>query len=424
MLNFLGSNLVGLLGILLGFFGLIIFLTELRYRRKLAENELVLQRKQFDAKEKERERKENWLETQNFTLKEMSSSLSENIAAQLRRDCSWASEAFERTKLGPYAETLFGERKNHFREEKELIAEKFSLLLIERFKWLFNQQRCSKLYLCIDSGTTLYPIFKNLGTELAKEHRRGEKWIKDKKLTIVTNNLPGIETLMEHGRINPANRFSSLAVDCQVLPGMPLPIYSAVTGENTEIALQEIKTHASKDSIFIGLTTGNWVRIRRNHPRCPVPLSRGGRHPEFKQKLIDICNELYVVSPLGKIFAEMSEKEVNEMLNLKKGSPDQSKKPYKEGEIDSIKAENVKLVSSRREQGRLLSSLSNHLGGQLGTLKIEGNDDSFIQADLGKTMHIQFYFDLLPKDKYLEKEFEFPHSHTRKNSFIERFINP
>ena len=205
MLNYIQDNLVGLLGIILGFFGLIIFYVELRARRQIAKNEIKLQEQKFKAQEEEREKRESWILTQLSTLEEMSKKLSENIADGLQKNSRWAVEALERTKLGPYAETLFGERKNHFREEKDLISRKLANLLLKRFEWLLSERSYAHIYLCIDSGTTLYPIFKHLGIELAIKHRKNEKWVRDKKLTIVTNNLPGIETLMEHGRNNPAN---------------------------------------------------------------------------------------------------------------------------------------------------------------------------------------------------------------------------
>jgi hypothetical protein len=443
MWNFVQTNIVGFLGVLLGLLGLFIFRTELRMRREMidantkkqqeeqerqlefSERELKLHTEKFKAEEKDRERKNNWLDTQHATLQEMSLSLSENIAARLRRDSSWATEALERTKLGPYADTLFGERKNHFRDEKELIAQRFVPLLLQRCKWLSNQGTpFNQVYLCIDSGTTLYPIFRELGLEMARAYQRGEEWIKNKSITIVTNNLPGLEALMEHGRINPADRFSSLAVNCKVLPGSPLPIYSAITGKDTEEELQKIKDSSACNSVFIALVTGNWVRIRRHSPRCPVPLSRGSRHPEFKQKLIDICNEIYVISPLGKIFAQMSETEVNTMLHLDPAYSEPAKKAYQEAQIDDDKAKNIKLISTWRERGRLLASLSDYLGGDLRTTKLENNDEAFLMAAVGETSHIQFRFDLLPRDSYLEKEVEFPHPHTRKDEFTERFIKP
>jgi len=427
MSEFFQTNIVGLLGILLGFLGLCFIGFELAIR-------LNFLKKKFNAEENDRKNKKEWLDTQHATLNEMSRSLSENVAARLRRDSSWATEALERTKLGPYADTLFGERKNHFRDEKELIGQKFALLLLDRCKWLLsNDDTISHIYLCIDSGTTLYPFFRNLSLEIAKAYQRGEEWIKiEGSINIVTNNLPGIEALMEHGRINPADRFSPLAVTCKILPGSPLPIYSAITGEDTEQELQEIKKSAPEGSIFIGLTAGNWIRIRNTPPSCPVPLSRGGRHPEFKQKLIEICDESYVISPLGKIFAKMSKQNVNEMLNLDpseqepaldSSEQDSARNAYKESDINDEKAKNVKLISTYREQGRLLTRLSNHLGGALLTNNLESDDESFIRRDVGETCNVQFRFDKLPRDPYLEKEVEFPHPHTRKDEFIRCFTD-
>ena len=423
MLDFLKTNIVGLLGILLGFLGIIIFWMESSWRSRIHSREQDLLEKKFNAEEESRKKKQNWLETQQTTLKEMSLSLSEKIASELRRDSRWAAEALERTKLGPYVDTLFGERKNHFREEKELIAQKFVPVLLQRIKWLIEQDdNARNIYLCIDSGTTLYPIFRNIGLETAKAYHQNENWINS--LTIVTNNLPGIEALMENGRTNLGDRFSSLAIKCKMLPGTPLPIYSAVTGEDTERELQNLKDGATNDAVFIGLTTGNWVRIRKSNPRCPVPLSRGGRHPEFKQKLIKVCQEVYVVSPLGKIFANMSEIEVNEMLELDPDAMEPSKKAYKETIINDTCANSVKLISTRRKQSRVLGLLSSYLNGQLQTRDTDGDNKEFVEATIGETHHFQFSFDSLPMDKYLQMEVEFPHSYTRKSAFTEHFMNP
>ena len=399
--------------VIMGGVALVILRSELRLRSKLYKRELDI-----------REKQQNWLESQQTTLEEMALSLSEKIASELRQDSRWAAEALERSMLGPYSDTLFGERKNHFRDEKERIAERFVPILLKRLKHLIESSRNNspkKVFLCIDSGTTLYPFFRNIGIEMAGAYNQGENWVQS--LTIVTNNLPGIEALMEHGRINPADRFSSLAVKCKLLPGSPLPIYSAVTGEDTENELQRVKDN-NENAIFIGLTTGNWVRIRRTSPRCPIPLSRGGRHPEFKQKLIDICDEIYVVAPLGKIFANMGQDEINKLLKLSEASNRLSKKSYKEPSINDEQAKIIKLVSTRRQNHRLLSQLSTYLSGQLQTKKDGGDNNEFQKAKIGDTYHLQFSFDGLPSEKYLEKEIEFPHSYTRNSKFINRFINP
>jgi len=222
-MDFLKTNIIGFLGVLLGLFGIIIFWLESRWRARIHSREIDLLEKKYQSEEEDRKKKQSWLETQQTTVKEMSLALSEKIASELRRDSRWAAEALERTKLGPYADTLFGERKNHFREEKELIAQKFVPVLLQRIKCIVEQSNNARnIYLCIDSGTTLYPIFGNIGLETAKAYHQNEKWINS--LTIVTNNLPGVEALMENGRTNPGDRFSSLAIRCKVLPGSPLPI--------------------------------------------------------------------------------------------------------------------------------------------------------------------------------------------------------
>lgn len=116
---------------------------------------------------------------------------------------------------------------------------------------------------------------------------------------------------MESGRINPSNRYSDLAIKCHLLPGVPLPIYSTVTGLETNEALERLRKKAGDNAFFIGLVTGNWIRLRRSDPPCPVPLARGLGHRKFKQVLINQSDEVYVVTPLGKILVKVPPDEVN-----------------------------------------------------------------------------------------------------------------
>ncbi len=413
-------------GIVMGIVALIILGWDLYMRRRIMYSELDIQERKLIASEEEKKSWQRWLEKERMELGKMYKPLSELIAKDLIANSEWAVQAIEKAKLGPYSQTLFGDRSSHFREEKENIASRFVPLLLSRCKSLIEKEE-KNIYLILDSGTTLLPFFTLLGKRSVQAYDNNDKnpWID--KITIITNNLPGIETLMEVGRPKHTNRYSRLAVNCHLLPGVPLPIYSAVTGEETEKALielhKQVKDSIGDKAIFIGITTGNWIRIRKSDPRCPIPLARGEGHLKLKQELLNASDELFVIAPLGKIFANSSLKSVNRLLGLKSEDIDPEKKEYDELNIDDNKASVVKLVTTFRRDGRLLQNLSRYIQGQL-QVDERVDEEKFINAKTGEIDNIVYLFDDLPKEEYLEREMEFPHLHTRKDEFTEIFLHP
>jgi hypothetical protein len=400
----------------LGVIGIFVIAFEHRARRKLQEEELRFRQKQHEEAVEERKERREWLISETFRLKEVSAFLAENIAAELRNNISWAADALERAKLKSRSQTLFGERLGHFRDEKEHIAEHFIPLLLKRCKAYVESGR--KVYLLVDSGTTLYTFFERIGRATVRLYENRELWID--KMVLVTNNLPGVDTLIEAGRINPNNRYSRLAINCELLPGVPLPIYSAVTGGQTEEALMRLKAIAGSDAVFIGLVTGNWIRLRRSTPACPIPLARGAGHLEFKQIMINNSDEVYVVTPLGKLFVNVPPEEVNVGLEYSESHPDPDRQPYREVNISDEKAKFVKIVSTSRSRGRILYDLSTRVRAILDADHFVR--DQFPCAQAENVPHILFPFDRLPDDFYLQEEIEFPHSNTRREEFLTKFF--
>ncbi|MBK6903896.1 MAG: hypothetical protein IPH04_14130 [Saprospirales bacterium] len=187
----------------------------------------------------------------------------------------------------------------------------------------------------IDSGTTLYHLFQRLGEAFVDAKYREEPWINN--LKIVTNNLPGVDSLMEIGRTNPKDRYSPLAIDCMVLPGNPLPVYSATLGKATIKNLEGLKGQSnSEKDIFIGLTTGNWVRIRRTNPTCPLALARGDGHLEFKQALKSSWMKC-VVAPLPKIFVYTPLDKINKAWGFNDSDLDPDKRNMKNSKFQTKK---------------------------------------------------------------------------------------
>lgn len=378
---------------------------------------LGFEKEKFAEEKEERRERREFLEREAITLRGVSSLLADQVAEQLVGDTKWASEALERAKLGPHAKTLFGERVGHFHDEKDYLAEKFLPHLLRRCRALVESG--NEVKLLIDSGTTLYPLLTQLGHAAVRAHENREKWIE--KVEVVTNNLPGMEALMDSGRSNPNNRYSPLAIKCQLLPGAPLPVYSALTGKKAEEAIANLKSESDPTkTVFIGLVTGNWIRLRRTQPVCPVPMARGEGHKAFKEALVNASDEVYVIATLGKVFFQFSLHEVNRALGFKEEHADPDRKPYEEVTIDDAKASHVKLVTTSREQGRVLFQLS---------VKVQATIDShsetlteYVDQNIPPPDNYIFPFDQLPANWYLELETEFPHQATRGFEFTEKYF--
>ena len=316
--------------------------------------------------------------------------------------------------------SLFEERMLHFFGEKNFLAERFLPLLLRRCRAFAEEGR--EVYLLIDSGTTLYPFFEKLGKATVQAKQNQEKWVEN--LYVETNNLPGVEMLTRVGRVNYHNRYSPLAVKCELLPGAPLPVYAAPTGKKTNAALEQLRKDANSNAVFIALTTGNWIRIRRRSPMCPVPLARGRGHLDFKQALIDCSDETYVISPLGKIFTELSHEDVNEALRFEEGQLNPEKQSYSEVNINDKKARSVKLVSTYRSDGAALHAHSIRIQTILGmdhVKKDSSGASGFFRVSIGDMEHIVLPYDNLPNDPALQLDIEFPHEHTHDPDFMRKF---
>ena len=415
----IGGLLIALIAVVLGYWAI-------RTNARLEEQKLAFEIKKFQAEEQEREKLSIYREQEYRRFSQPASDLAEHLTKQLVNDPSWAHRALESAKLLPYKDTLFGERTQHFREEKDELAERFSPHLIKRCEALIENGR-RHVYLLIDAGTTLLPFFRIIGQETSRLCQNGEEWLE--YLHLATNNIPGIEQLMLTGRRTQYGRYSKLAIeDCQLLPGLPLPIFASVAGEQTNEAIRNLRIKAldkggEDQPVFISLVVGNWVRIRNTEPRCPVPMARGNEHLKVKETLIHNADEIFVISPLGKIFINQSNEDVNTALGFDPTSTDPEKSSYEEVVIDSDLAPRVKLISTIRQPHRILHRHSNRLEDAFEErFKIEIDEDLFAQSKIEELPNLLFTFNKLPNNHYGELETEFPHYHSRtKRKFLEMF---
>ncbi|MCI0562347.1 MAG: hypothetical protein MN733_28005 [Nitrososphaera sp.] len=392
----------------------------------LKRAQLEFEKKKFDAEEDERKKLSKFREQEYKRFSEPAADIAEHLADFLIKDPHWAYRALEAAKLLPYTDTLFGERSKHFREEKQELADRFTPYLLKRCETIIkNQDR--DVWLLVDAGTTLYPFFDIIGRETAKRWQQRESWLD--RFHLATNNLPGIEQLIQNGRKIPDDRYSNLAIeDCRLLPGIPVPIFAAVAGDLTNEAIRNIRAQHggnTRKATFIALVVGNWIRIRRSQPRCPVPMARGIEHRDVKQTFVDNADEVYVISPLGKIFVDYSNQEVNDALGFRVGATDQEDAPYGEIKIDGARAKTVKLVTTTRPEHAILHRHSNRVEDALvPTMRHpQISEENYAICEIGELPHLLFPFHKLPTLRIEEFGFEFPHYHTRGNLRLLEMFN-
>lgn len=400
--------------------GLFILATDIVLRFVLHRNEIRFKQKKFEEEKDIWQKKMDWMKNESANMKELAEPIAVNLKEQLMRDTSWLSASLHQAKIGSDSKTVFNDRLGHFQMEKRVIMEQFIPLLLERCKHHIEHGN-RKVCLLIDSGTTLFEFFEKFSEECVRLYNVKEKWLDE--LLVATNNLPGVQVAMEKGRINPNDRFSEMAFKCHLFQGSPLAIYAAITGKETDEAITTLKNKLKSNSeevLFIGITVGNWVRIRRSEPQGPIPMVRGEGHSSFKQALLENCDEIFVISPLGKIFLRESNPDINSALGLSV-TTDPHKEAYKDVNITREMVKKIKLVTTGREEKRILYKHSLILEK---LLKFYPYSNINISSEsIEKMDHIRFNFDELPEYSYFEKETEFPHKSTRKPEFMKRFFH-
>jgi hypothetical protein len=344
---------------------------------------------------------------------------------QLARNVKdWTNKAINESFAGDSINTLFQLRKDHFAQEKLFIAEHFFPMLLNRCEELVRQY--DEVYLLIDSGTTVFPFFEKIGK--AARANPVSLWVQ--QLKFITNNIPGVTALMRVGRQSENNPYSPLTLNCKLMPGDLLPVYEAVVGPEAEKMLnclrQSEKGPQKSRKYIISLVTGNWVRTDINH--SPILLARGTGHKEIKQAFITNSDEVYIITPLGKILFQVPLSQVNASLGYDKKAKgrnfDPAKEEYSEVVVNSKCKKNMRFVSTLRpDENYLLSNLSKYIKSQL-KLKATPSPEDFASMDIKNIPHIFFPFSDLPASEEEQRLMEFPHDVTRRTQFMRFYLNP
>jgi len=272
------------------------------------------------------------------------------------------------------SKSYFDIRNRHFSAEKRFICLKaLDRISKNEQEWLKNNNKPKRtLYLLIDSGSTVYPIF-----ELLCDYRNFKEHFKD--VVIYTNNIRGISKISDYARKND-RKDQSIIYQCNSIPGEIEEKYAAIVGrpaiEYLEILLDTIyykelqeessitkikKLDKLKDkAIIVSLITGNYISTREGI------LWRGDFHGELKYNLISNSHHIYVLSPLGKIFNK-SAKRINEIIKSS-DVPFASQKEYKT--LDQFEFDLCNDVNKNCDQIKRI--LSNYY--KIGQMEISNND--------------------------------------------------
>ena len=243
----------------------------------------------------------------------------------------------------PFGENhLFGIRKNHFVAEKRVLADGLVTDLESRLEALLSGN-VERIRLLLDSGTTIFPIFK-----LLMRKKNNPVWFD--RVEIVTNNIPGVFVSLVDGRKDESNPYSKLAFRTRLVGGEPIPAFWASLAPSWKYA--NLDTEAVADGVqqlgrsdpkcmTIGVTTGNYAQLNGY-----TLLNRDRSHHAFKKALVEVSEIVYCLFPLGKMLP-CSADELNESL-ISAAERDDPDKRYADMEIDVSKLTEFVVITTKR----------------------------------------------------------------------------
>jgi Ribbon-helix-helix protein, copG family len=356
------------------------------------------------------------------TAEQLRKIIATNIADHLLRNQGWITEAILDTQLYREGESVFGNRIDHFVDEKRFLAAEFTPWLVDRI--LSELKRGSKVFLVVDSGTTLYFFFRHLENELISRAER-ERGLEN--LVIITNNIAGVDSYMTISRLHKFQPFGvsrrvSLSdfVTCKLLTGDVFTKYAAVTGEDTDRNLDLLRRGA-QSAVFIGLVVGHWIWFDHKQQRYPTPLARGRGQVSFKQALMEACDELFLLSPLGKIFLNCTIEEINAGLKNRSGG-DEENKPYEPANVPGHRTTRIKLVSTTRSDNRILYTHGERVKAFCSPV-VERVQDQAANTPIEDLKHLMLRFEPRVADSTQTAiDAEFPHEQTHDPEFMRKFF--
>ncbi len=291
-------------------------------------------------------------------------------------------------------------RSHHFIEEKSDLANSLvrELLpcIIQRIDREHGQAN-KTIRIILDSGTTITPIFPCL-----IRYGISGKANDSHNFVFYTNNLAGID---EIHRTPPLKKNKLSETDFNLIGGQPLNQQRATTGDFTEGILKDLFDEQDKSKgkiISIGIITSNWFLCHRSLDKLHI-CDRGRGHMPFKKILVDHCDYIILVTPLGKLLPMNGIDTLNSVL---KNEHKDSDSLYREFEIPLEKRNQSYLHTSFRKS--YSPSPLIRVSDRLKDIKIEDNGKNYIFSEACPV------FD--PKvDKYQARRMDLPHDYIQTN---------
>jgi hypothetical protein len=213
--------------------------------------------------------------------------------------------------------SLFSVRAAHYTEEKFAICKRLLHELVHNEKIAKRKS----IYLLIDSGSTLFPVFGLLCDYIRNEHEPYASILR--KVHIITNNIPGVQVMITRGRKG-SYVTADTVLDCIVIPGKVEAKYSAILSQeginHVAYVLKKVREREN-DVIVVALLTGNYISIGDGI------LWRGSFHGQMKNALAHCADSIYLLSPLGKVFNKTAGR-IN-IINRESRYPMVTSKEYK-----------------------------------------------------------------------------------------------
>jgi hypothetical protein len=312
MIKFLQCNIIPVLTFLTALFGAVAgYITILYYRNKI---KLVSAEKdKAEAMQKSSEYAFHEYKEFLCDMRIKMESFEQLISSGLIP--STVSQVYQKSYLHKSERSLFDYRQEHYAEEKDAVCRLFFKSLIDLIaKQTPAGEKCNtKTYLLIDSGTTVFPIFKLLCDYYWDPYYHDIL----KNIEIITNNIPGISYIIDYGRRGDS-RNAEMLYKCNAVPGIIEGKYSAILGIksvryiNNTIQTIKKKIEQKQKAIFVGLVTGNYISLRDGI------LWRGYGHGMVKNAIIHNSEYVFCLSPLGKIF-DLTAEDINKMIKPTSG---------------------------------------------------------------------------------------------------------
>jgi hypothetical protein len=219
------------------------------------------------------------------------------VLHQLRTNPGWANDALQAAHLLDPFMRIYTQRAGHFRDEKLALAKRFTPWFVRR---ALHYAKTHDVRIAIDAGTTLKDPLDEIGPAFVAFASHD---LEPGQVQIVTNNFPGAESYEAYASTTKfGDRFLGDVVPCRLVPGQALREYSAVVGRDAEEYLIGVcaQTKGQRPCIRLGLVASNWVLLEGQAFR-PTLMARGDMHREFKEVVLNTCDESFLISPLCKM---------------------------------------------------------------------------------------------------------------------------